>query len=87
MLLETFRQQEAKAVYRRLRDKGRALPEGVVFSSSDGMPTAATASSACKLVRFGRAALGRGMVGPRALGDRAGAGGQRDRRGARWRAL
>ncbi|HEU0159912.1 MAG TPA: DUF3303 family protein [Hyphomicrobiaceae bacterium] len=34
MVIETFRQQDAKAVYRRLRDKGRALPEGVVFISS-----------------------------------------------------
>lgn len=31
MLIETFRPPAAKAVYRRLRDKGRALPEGVVF--------------------------------------------------------
>lgn len=34
MVIETFRNQNAKAIYRRLRDKGRALPDGVVFISS-----------------------------------------------------
>jgi hypothetical protein len=34
MVIERFRNQDARAVYRRLRDKGRALPEGVTFISS-----------------------------------------------------
>ena len=34
MLIETFRNQDAKAIYRRLRDKGRALPDGLSFISS-----------------------------------------------------
>ena len=34
MRIETVPQPEAKTVYRRWRDKGRALPEGVVVSSS-----------------------------------------------------
>src|SRR5262245_64973300 len=34
MVIENFRNQDAKAIYRRLRDKGRALPDGVVFNSS-----------------------------------------------------
>jgi hypothetical protein len=34
MVIETFRNQDAKAVYRRLRDEGRALPDGLVFISS-----------------------------------------------------
>jgi len=34
MVIETFRNQDAKAVYRRLRDKGRALPDGLLFINS-----------------------------------------------------
>jgi len=34
MVIETFRNQDAKAVYRRLRDKGRALPDGLVYINS-----------------------------------------------------
>ncbi|TXL82347.1 DUF3303 domain-containing protein [Vineibacter terrae] len=34
MVIETFRNQDGKAVYRRLRDKGRMVPEGVTFVSS-----------------------------------------------------
>ena len=34
MVIETFRNQDAKAIYRRLRDKGRALPDGLGFISS-----------------------------------------------------
>jgi hypothetical protein len=34
MVIETFRDQDAKAVYRRLRDKGRMMPEGLFFVSS-----------------------------------------------------
>jgi len=34
MVIETFRNQDAKAVYRRFRDKGRMVPEGVTFVSS-----------------------------------------------------
>jgi hypothetical protein len=34
MVIERFRDQNAKAVYRRLRDAGRALPDGLVFVSS-----------------------------------------------------
>ena len=34
MVVETFRNQDAKAVYRRFRDKGRMMPEGLNFVSS-----------------------------------------------------
>jgi hypothetical protein len=34
MVVEQFRHQDAKAVYRRLRERGRALPEGLTFVSS-----------------------------------------------------
>lgn len=34
MVIETFRDQNAKAVYRRFRDKGRMTPEGLKFVSS-----------------------------------------------------
>lgn len=34
MVIETFRNQNAKAVYRRLRDKGRQTPDGLSFVDS-----------------------------------------------------
>ena len=34
MVIESFRNQDAKSVYRRFRDKGRLTPEGVKFVSS-----------------------------------------------------
>jgi hypothetical protein len=34
MVIETFRNQDAKAAYRRFRDKGRMLPDRVGFVSS-----------------------------------------------------
>ena len=34
MVIETFRNQDAKAVYQRLNDKGRALPPGLTFVES-----------------------------------------------------
>ena len=34
MVIETFRNQDAKAVYRRFRDKGRMMPDGIAFVSS-----------------------------------------------------
>ena len=34
MVLETFRNQDAKAIYRRVRDKGRSLPDGLKFVES-----------------------------------------------------
>ena len=34
MVIEKFRNQDAKAVYRRLRDKGRQMPEGLSFVNS-----------------------------------------------------
>ena len=34
MVIETFRNQDAKAVYTRLNEKGRGLPEGLTFVSS-----------------------------------------------------
>lgn len=34
MVIETFRNQDAKAVYRRFRDKGRMMPEGLGFVAS-----------------------------------------------------
>ncbi len=34
MVIEKFRGQDAKAVYRRFRDKGRQTPDGLTFVSS-----------------------------------------------------
>jgi len=34
MVVETFRNQDAKSIYRRLRDKGRMMPENLKFVSS-----------------------------------------------------
>ncbi|MEZ5935236.1 MAG: DUF3303 family protein [Alphaproteobacteria bacterium] len=34
MVVETFRHQDAKAIYTRLKEKGRGLPEGLAFESS-----------------------------------------------------
>ena len=34
MVIETFRKQNGKAVYRKLRDGGRGLPDGLKFVSS-----------------------------------------------------
>jgi hypothetical protein len=34
MVVETFRNQDGKAVYRKLRDAGRGLPDGLKFVSS-----------------------------------------------------
>ncbi len=34
MVVETFRNQDAKAIYERLRERGRMMPEGLKFVSS-----------------------------------------------------
>jgi Protein of unknown function (DUF3303) len=34
MVVETFRNQDAKSIYRRLHDKGRMMPDGLKFVSS-----------------------------------------------------
>jgi hypothetical protein len=34
MVIETFRNQDAKAIYRRLRDRGRQMPDGLSFVGS-----------------------------------------------------
>jgi Protein of unknown function (DUF3303) len=34
MVVETFRNQDGKAIYRRLREKGRMTPDGLKFVSS-----------------------------------------------------
>jgi Protein of unknown function (DUF3303) len=34
MVIERFREQNAKAVYARFRDKGRMMPEGLTFVGS-----------------------------------------------------
>jgi len=34
MVIETFRDQQAKSIYRRLRDKGRMTPDGLTFVGS-----------------------------------------------------
>jgi hypothetical protein len=33
-VIETFRNQDGRAVYRRLRDEGRMVPDGLVFHHS-----------------------------------------------------
>jgi hypothetical protein len=34
MVVERFRNQDAKSIYRRLRDQGRMMPDGLKFVSS-----------------------------------------------------
>jgi len=34
MVIETFRNGDGKAIYRRLRDRGRQMPDGLSFVSS-----------------------------------------------------
>ena len=34
MVVETFRNQDGKAIYRRLRDRGRQMPDGLSFVGS-----------------------------------------------------
>ena len=34
MVIETFRNQDAKAIYRRLRERGRFMPDGLAFVNS-----------------------------------------------------
>jgi hypothetical protein len=34
MVVESYRNQDAKAVYRRFRDKGRMMPDGLTFVGS-----------------------------------------------------
>jgi hypothetical protein len=34
MVIESFRNQDAKSIYRRLRDRGRSTPEGLQFVNS-----------------------------------------------------
>ena len=34
MVIETFRGQDGKAIYRRFRDKGRQMPDGLAFVGS-----------------------------------------------------
>ena len=34
MVIETFRDQDAKSIYRRFRDQGRQMPEGLSFVGS-----------------------------------------------------
>jgi hypothetical protein len=34
MVVERFRNQDAKSIYRRLRDRGRQMPEGLAFVNS-----------------------------------------------------
>jgi hypothetical protein len=34
MVVENFRNQDAKAIYRRLHEKGRMMPDGLKFVSS-----------------------------------------------------
>ena len=34
MVIENYRNQDAKSVYRRFRDKGRQMPDGVAFVGS-----------------------------------------------------
>ena len=34
MVIETFRNQDAKSIYRRLRDQGRQMPDGLTFVNS-----------------------------------------------------
>jgi hypothetical protein len=54
MVIETFRNQDAKAVYRRFRDHGRMLPDGVSFV---GSWVAADLSRCFQLMEAGDVAL------------------------------
>ena len=43
MVIERFRNQDAKAVYRRFREKGRPMPDGLAFVATDGKRMVGTA--------------------------------------------
>jgi len=45
MVIESFRNQDAKSIYRRLRDRGRSTPEGLQFVNSWSPPIWRVASS------------------------------------------
>jgi hypothetical protein len=44
MVIEHFRNQDAKAVYRRLREKGRMMPEGCISFRAGSRPISAAVS-------------------------------------------
>ena len=44
-VIEQFRNQDGKSVYRRLRQKGRLMPDGLEFVNSGSQPTLAVASN------------------------------------------
>jgi hypothetical protein len=54
MVIERFRNQDAKAVYRRFRDKGRMMPDGLAFV---GSWVAADLGRCFQLMECGDAAL------------------------------
>jgi hypothetical protein len=45
MVIERFRGQDGKAVYRHFRDKGRQMPEGLKFGAASCRRTSDGASS------------------------------------------
>jgi hypothetical protein len=45
MCIETFKNQDAKAVYRRFRDQGRQMPDGLAFVGSGSRRISTAASS------------------------------------------
>ena len=83
MVIETFRNQDAKAVYRKFRDEGRMMPEGLAFVSSF---VTADLSRCFQLMQCDDVTLapemGRAMVGCRGLRDRPGGGRQGHRGGS-----
>ena len=60
MVVETFRNQDGKAVYRKLRDSGRGLPDGLKFVSSY---VSADLSRCFQLMEADDVTLFRGLAG------------------------
>ena len=73
MVVEQFRNQDAKPIYRRLHEKGRMMPEGLRFVSSH---VAADFSRCFQLMECDDVtpvtALGGRMVGPHDVRDCSG---------------
>ena len=88
MVIESFRNQDGKAVYRRFRDKGRMMPDGLTFV---GSWTAADLSRCFQIMETDDVTLlqtlGRRMGGAHRVRNRSGCRRQGDRGSARRSAL
>src|SRR5215467_237044 len=85
MVIERFRNQDARAIYRRLRERGRMMPEGLTYVSSW---VSADLGRCFQLMETDdvnpAVALDRRLVRFDGVRSRAGRARRQDGRGARW---